>query len=72
MTWVPRATPRDGRPAGVDARQPRPARRHSRRARWSDRPPAAQAEVAERYRALHDAHAERQNLLWLIKRNEGP
>ena len=31
---------------------------------------AAQAEMAERYRALHDAHAERQNLLWLIKRNE--
>lgn len=29
-----------------------------------------QALVAERYRRLSDSHAERQNLLWLLKRNE--
>ncbi|WP_230976865.1 chromosome segregation protein SMC [Pseudothauera rhizosphaerae] len=29
-----------------------------------------QAEVAERYRALNAAHVERQQLLWLLKRNE--
>ena len=29
-----------------------------------------QAEIAERYRTLQAAHTERQNLLWLIKRNE--
>ncbi|AVZ79171.1 chromosome segregation protein SMC [Zoogloeaceae bacteirum Par-f-2] len=30
----------------------------------------AQAEVAERYRKLSAAHSERQQLLWLLKRNE--
>lgn len=29
-----------------------------------------QAEVAGRYRLLQDSHAETQNLLWLLKRNE--
>ncbi len=29
-----------------------------------------QAEAAERYRALHAAHVEKQQLLWLLKRNE--
>ncbi|WP_230976159.1 chromosome segregation protein SMC [Pseudothauera nasutitermitis] len=31
---------------------------------------SAQAEVAERYRTLNDAHVQRQQLLWLLKRNE--
>ena len=31
---------------------------------------SAQAEVAARYRELRDAHAERQDLLWLLKRNQ--
>ena len=31
---------------------------------------ATQAEVAARYRELRDAHAERQDLLWLLKRNQ--
>jgi chromosome segregation protein len=31
---------------------------------------AVQAEVAERYQRLNTSHAERQNLLWLLKRNE--
>ncbi|MEZ5626133.1 MAG: chromosome segregation protein SMC [Rhodocyclaceae bacterium] len=30
----------------------------------------AQAEVAERYRRLHHDHAQKQQLLWLLKRNE--
>ncbi|MBT0960150.1 chromosome segregation protein SMC [Denitromonas iodatirespirans] len=30
----------------------------------------AQAEVAERYRRLHHEHAQKQQLLWLLKRNE--
>ena len=30
---------------------------------------AAQAEVAEKYRALNAAHIEKQQLLWLLKRN---
>ena len=29
-----------------------------------------QARVAERYRALHEEHAQKQQLLWLLKRNE--
>jgi chromosome segregation protein len=31
---------------------------------------AVQAEIAERYQKLSSSHAERQNLLWLMKRNE--
>jgi chromosome segregation protein len=31
---------------------------------------AVQAELAERYQQLSAGHAERQNLLWLLKRNE--
>ncbi|MCB1957404.1 MAG: chromosome segregation protein SMC, partial [Rhodocyclaceae bacterium] len=31
---------------------------------------AAQAAVAERYRSLREAHAERQDLLWLLKRSQ--
>ncbi len=31
---------------------------------------SAQAEVAERYRLLRETHAERQDLLWLLKRSQ--
>ncbi len=31
---------------------------------------AAQAEVAERYRSLREAHAQRQDLLWMLKRKQ--
>lgn len=31
---------------------------------------AVQAEIAERYRTLHATHVQKQQLLWLLKRNE--